>query len=241
VRFVTFDRTEPHYAGGMAVLKGEGRVSILFGSWALPVPPNRSAYIARPDESGTHPTVVVAHDESGITPGVKAIARHLARYGYSVIVPDLSRGQQAADGFEWVVSDVADAVDSTRIPGVEWASDVQLMVLGIGTGAVPAAIVAIEEELSDLVLVDGSLDADLLQSFGGALTVLQGGSDERVTPDELKELHSAMGRGEWIVYPSAGEGFFDEGAPGFDSGAAADALIRVVAIADRLSGATVSD
>jgi dienelactone hydrolase len=224
----------------MAVLKGEGRVPILFGSWALPVPPNRSAYIARPDESGSHATIVIAHDEAGITPGVKAIARHLARYGYSVIVPDLSRGQRQPEGFEWAVSDVADAVDSTRIPGVDWASDVLLLVLGIGAGAVPAAIVAIDEGLTDLVLVDGSLDADLLGSFHGELTVLHGGDDDRISADELRELHEAAGRGEWIIYPAIGRGFFDEGDPGFDPGAAADALERVVAVADRMSGVAAS-
>ena len=218
----------------MAVLKGEGRVPMIFGTSALPVQPNRNAYIARPDVAGEHPTVIIAHDQSGITPGIKAIARHLARYGYSVIVPDLDRGSASdGDGFEWAVSDLADGVESARTPGIGWASETRIAVFGIGVGGVPASIVAADSEVGALVLVGAALEAELLSAFGGALLVLQGTDDELAPADEVRDLQKSLGRGEWILYPEVGSGFLDESAEGFDAAASADALGRITGFLDQ--------
>jgi carboxymethylenebutenolidase len=238
VKCVTFDRFDERYAAAtsiwssVAVLKGEGRVPILFGSWALPVPPNRSAYIARPDAAGEHPTVVLGHDESGITPGLKAVARHLARHGYSAILPDLVRPATSGDEFEWTVSDLADAVDSARIPGTDWASQSRIAILGLGAGGVAASIVAADERVSGLVLVGAVLDHDLLAAFDGRLLVLHGTDDEMTPVAEVRGLQESVGRGEWVIYSGVGSGFLDEGSPGFNAGAATDALERTVAFLD---------
>jgi carboxymethylenebutenolidase len=207
-------------------------VPILFESWALPVPPNRSAYIARPGVAGEHPTVVIGHDESGITPGLKAVARHLARYGYSAILPDLVRPTTSTDGFEWTVSDLADAVDSARIPGTDWASQSRIAVLGLGAGGVAASIVAADEAVSALVLVGAALDHDLLTAFDGRLLVLHGIDDEMAPAGEVRDLQESVGRGEWVLYSGVGAGFLDEGSPGFNAAAATDALERTVAFLD---------
>ena len=225
----------------MAVLKGEGRVPMIFGTAALPVPPNRTAYIARPDVEGEHPSVIVAHDQTGVTPGVKVIARHFARYGYSAIVPDLNRGSMSdGDGFEWAVSDLADGVESVRIPGTGWAAESRIAVLGIGVGGVPASIVAAESEVGCLVLVGAALEAELLSAFGGALLVLQGADDELAPADEVRDLQKSLGRGEWILYPGVGSGFLDESAEGFDAVVSADALSRIIGFLDQCFGEAIA-
>jgi len=216
----------------VAVLEGEGRVPILFGTLSLPVPPNRSAYIARPDSVGEHATVVIGHDESGITPGLKAVARHLARHGYSAIMPDLVRPATSEDGFEWTVSDLADAVDSARIPGTDWASQSQIALLGVGMGGVAASIVAADEAVGGLILVGAVLDHDLLAAFEGRLLVLHGTDDEMAPAGEVRGLQESVGRGEWILYSGVASGFFDEGSPDFNAGAATDARQRTVAFLD---------
>ena len=221
----------------MAVLKGEGRFPMIFGTATLPVPPNRTAYIARPDVEGEHPTVIIAHDQSGVSPGVKVIARYFARHGYSAIVPDLTRGSPSDDdGFEWTVSDLADGVESARIPGTEWASESRIALVGIGVGGVPASIVAVESEVGCLVLVGAALEADLLAAFGGALLVLQGADDELAPSDEIRDLQQSLDRGEWILYPAVGSGFLDESSESFDAAVSADALSRITGFFDQYFG-----
>jgi dienelactone hydrolase len=220
----------------MAVLKGEGRVPILFGSWALPVTPNRDAYIARPDVAGEHPTVVIAHDAAGITSGIKALARHMARHGYATLVPALDRGLGSDEGFDWAVGDLADAVISAGLPGTPWASDSKIALVGIGSGGIPAAIVAADESVPLLVLAGSSLDGQLIAETSGGLLVLHG-LDDAVTPgDEVRRIQSDIGRGEWVLYSGVGAGFLDDGSSSFDPAAAADAIDRMVAAFDRTFG-----
>jgi len=222
----------------VAILKGEGRVPILFGTWVLAVPPNRSAYIARPDLEGEYATVIVAHDQNGVTPGVRAIARYLARHGYSVMVPDLTRGSRSGGGeFEWVVSDLTDAVDTARIPGTRWASDSRIAMIGVGVGGIAASIVAAEEAaVGVLVLAGAVLDADLLSESDAALLVLQGARDEMAPADEVRDMQQAVGRGEWVLYSGVGLGFLDEGSESFDAAVSADALGRAIDFLDRCFG-----
>lgn len=219
----------------MAVLKGEGRVPIIYGELPLPVPPNRSAYIARPDVEGEHPTVVLAHGGAGITPGTKALARYLARHGYAVMVPDLTRGASSdGDGFEWAVSDLASGVDSAAIPGTAWASEFRLAIVGVGVGGVVASIVAVDTEVGALVLAGAVLDVELLSKFDGALLVLHGADDDLAPAAEVRDWQQSVGRGEWIIYSGVGAGFLEEGSEGFDEAAATDAEGRIITFLDRL-------
>lgn len=215
----------------MAVLKGEGRVPILFGSLPLPIPPNRSAYIARPDLGGTYATAVIACDAVGITPSVKALARHLARFGYAVIVAALR------EDFDRAVADLVDAVDSARIPGTAWADGDRLGIVALGSAAGPAAVVAAEEDVDVLAIVDGSLDADLLSGFGGRLLVMQGADDEGMPADEVRGIQEDVARGEWVLYKGVGDGFFDDASDTHAPGAAADVRERLVATLDARFGA----
>lgn len=210
----------------MSVIEGEGSFPILFGSLPLPIPPNRSAYLARPDLGGSFPTVVIAHGEAGVGPGVKALSRFLARHGFAVMAPELSREPAGDGGYEWTVSDLADAVAAARTPGTGWASGSRIALLGIGGGAMVAAIVAVEENVPALVLV-GPYAVDVsLEGYRGrllALTPLDPPPRERLAAARTK-----AGRGRWVGYPGAAAGFLDEGAPGYDPAAASDALQRII-------------
>lgn len=217
----------------MAVIEGEGRVPILFGSLALPVPPNRPAYIARPDLRGEFATVVIAHDDR-ITSSVKAMARRLARHGYGVFVPALRPDLAAA------ARDLADAVHSARIPGTPWASAERTAVVGLGSGGVVAAIVAADEEVGPLVLIAASLDSELLARHSGRLLVLHG-ADDAVTPDdELRQIRQEVGRGEWVVYNGVGARFYEDSNERYDAAAADDVMGRLVDFLDARFGAVPS-
>ena len=215
----------------MSVLEGEGRVPIIFGSLSLPEPPHRPAYIARPDLGGEFTTVVVAPDESGVTPAVKALAQHLARWGYAVIVPEMR------SDFDAAVRDLTDAVDSARIPGTEWASPERIALVAIGSGGSIAPVVAAEERVPALVMVSATLDRDLLAAAPGALLVFHGADDEAAPADEVKDMREDLGRGEWILYRGVGSDFFDDASPTFDAGASDDVRDRLVSFLDTRFGA----
>ena len=48
----------------MSVIAGEGRVSILYGSQPMAIPPHRDGYVARPDTVAPHPAVAIATGQS---------------------------------------------------------------------------------------------------------------------------------------------------------------------------------
>jgi dienelactone hydrolase len=181
--------------------------------------------------AGSFAAVVVAPDDAGITPSVKALARHLARHGYAVLVPSLR------DSVERAASDAVDAVVSARIPGTGWADGNRVAVVGIGAGGIPASIAAADEGADSLVMIGASLDRDLLDAFDGGLLVLHGADDEAAPIDEVKAIRSDLARGEWVLYSGVGTGFFDDASDSYDPGVAEDVLDRIVAALDARFGA----
>ncbi len=49
---------------------------------------NMSAYVARPEKEGAYPTVVVIHENRGLTPHIEDVTRRAALAGYLAIAPD---------------------------------------------------------------------------------------------------------------------------------------------------------
>src|SRR5688572_26118822 len=50
------------------------------------------AYLARPIKAGKYPGVIVIHENQGLTPHIRDVARRLAKAGYVALAPDfLSR------------------------------------------------------------------------------------------------------------------------------------------------------
>lgn len=212
----------------MTVLTGEGRVTILYGVQALPMPPYRSVYLARPDLEGKYPAVVVAHGAAGLTPSVKAACRHLARFGYIGVAPDL--GKYAGPEAERTLEDIEDVVEALREDWQDWADGGPLGLLGLEEGARLAGRSAAASEAALMVVGGpGAVDAELLRTGGGPLLCLMTAEDA----DVVKRLHQEVGRGEWVRYGDVGPGFHDEGSPDYHAPSAKDAYDRVIAFLDR--------
>ena len=74
----------------MAVLSHEGTYPILYGPWPIPVgTQHRDGYIARPDEAGKFPVVLVVPDLNGLGSFEKDICRRLARSGFAALSLDM--------------------------------------------------------------------------------------------------------------------------------------------------------
>jgi dienelactone hydrolase len=214
----------------MSVLKGEGRNVILYGSTAVPTVRPLPVYLARPDVGGRHRVVVVAHD--AITPSIKAMCRRLARHGLGVVCPDLFRSR-GPDGPEpaRVASDLDEAFGFAV--GSGWGAPAGAAVLGIGSAGA-LALRGVPSFATRVVVMgapvgsaeDPEAPARSLIGLARPLLGLYGAEDDQASVDEVRALGSETG--EWIIYPGAGRGFFDEGSDSYLPEVAEDAFARVL-------------
>lgn len=194
----------------MAVLTGEGRVSILYGVQAGPMAPHRSVYLARPDAVGRHPGIAIAHDGYEPTPQIRDLARRLARFGYAAAVPPGTdrelRGVVAAFSGAWA----------------DWSDPGRTAVLGVGRGAHGAAGVS---GVAATILLAPDL-TDLEVTGAGHLLVITGSADAATA-------RSRIGSGTWVTYPGLADGFWDDHSADFSADAARDAFARIIDCLDR--------
>lgn len=196
----------------MSVIAGEGRVPILYGNQPMAVAPHRDGYVARPDAVAPHPAVAIA---TGDVPGAasKTLARHLARYGYSVVVPPADRRHLEA------------AVNAFGGAWGDWSRGDRRAVIGIGPGAVLAAEVAVASDLPLILLSPEAVGA----AVGSGPVLL-------IAPDG----GPTIGAGRRVAYRGVGPGFWDDASPDFVPAAARDAFRRIVEFLDRHLGSAAA-
>lgn len=225
---------DPELEVKVTVLKGEGTHNILYGSTTINMG-TRSApgYLARPDEGGQFPTVIIAHDHLGLRSYLKDLGRKFARHGISVIIPDLFRGAPLPGWRndkplpEWPTVErsmrsLEDAYHFAVSDDTPWASGDPVIVLGIGEGAEPAVAFAMEvPDVAGLILVGGSLEeSDAQLPF--PILGLYGGQDPAL------EVTHRVPHMELVTYRGVPKRFLDDDSDDFDGPAAADALDRLV-------------
>ena len=220
----------------MAVIRGEGRVQILYGRSVLPVPPHRAVYLSRPDLVGRHPGVIVLGDASGVTSSVRDLCRRIARYGYVAVAPDLSRGEPAAEVTDTVmdhaIGDIVAVADAIRSSWDTFAAPIAPTVVALGGTALVGAGAA--AEIGGPLVVLGGPVTDLESVLGGVTGPVLGliAGDSEGGLEAVRELHDATGRGEWAVFPAVSPEFFDDAAEGFDQATFTDAFDRLIAFLD---------
>ena len=213
----------------MSVLRGEGKVPILFGSTTIVTGSRtRQGYLARPDLTGEWPTVVVAADVGAVSSSVKDLCRKLARHGFAAIAPRLpEEGARATLGA---------VVEFVRNPAGFWSSaEGGFGVLGIGDGATAAAELAAVHDTDALALVVAPIEshiADSLRRYRGPLLGIAAATDEGDDRERLGTARAAAPQGEWAIYEAKGR-FFDIGADDYDDSAAGDVIERLVAFFEK--------
>ena len=235
----------------MSVLKGEGKVPILFGMCSVPSGPLiHSAYLSRPDLTGEWPTIVVVSPAWGVTSSVKDICRRLARHGFAVIAPEPYPGgaparnislKDAVAGYEAlgeapVLGLIDDVVGFITNPAAVWSSAERgYGILGLGSGG-PRAIDAAAAELCQaLALVSAPLGnaGAAVVSLTPALLALHGRYDELAPVDGVLAFREAVPHGEFVLYDGVGHGFADDYSDEYAPAAAADAIERLIAFFDK--------
>lgn len=230
----------------MAVLSHEGTYPILFGSWPIPVGAgHRDGYIARPDEHGKFPVVVVVPSLDGMGSFEKDLCRRLAREGFAAVSLDpygsdddplvayseLKDARALADLdelHEFIISD-----------DVTWNIDDGVGVLGLDVGGRFALIKAATRPWArSMVVAYTPLTGDeerehqvahYLDHLPIPVLGLYGADDDLIDTGTVDEAQRRNEHGQWLLYEGAQHGFLDIDADGFDQAAADDAFARIVA------------
>lgn len=201
------------------MLAHEGTYPILYGSYDLPVGAGHSpGYLARPDQAGRFPAVLVLPD-SGLSSHHKDLCRRLARHGLAAIAIDLDLAGSGVVGeaHEFVMAN-------------DWAIKDRFGIIGLGAGGGSGLIYAADNpEVRAVAVVSTDLaDGGPLTSYLPRLNVpLLGlfGSDEM--PGAQVD-DGRIPNGWFVVYSGVSAGFMDAGAAAYDAAAAVDAYRRLV-------------
>lgn len=230
----------------MAVLSHEGTYPIMYGAWPIPVGTQHSdGYIARPDEAGKFPVVLVVPDLNGMGSFEKDICRRLARSGIAALSLDLYRSSSdpltAYDDLTdaRAASDLDEIHEFIQSDDVDWNVSSQVGIFGADVGGRFALMKAATREWVRSVAVCGTpltgdedrefQIAQYLDNLPVPVMGLYGAEDELIDPGSVDEAQRRNEHGQWLLYEGVGHGFLDVDAPGFDQAAADDAFARLVA------------
>lgn len=236
----------------MAVLPHEGQFNILYRSFGVPVGAgNQPGYLARPDNIGQYPGVLVVPDIYGLTSFEKEMCRRLARHGFVAVAIDLYRGvrpgpvgdldaavraYQALDDRR-ALTDIDETYEFMMSEDVEWVIKGPIGIAGFDTGGRFGLLYASDRRhVGAVVAVQAPLAGDEEREFQVA-SVLERltmpalglfGRDDELVPAEGVDTAAAMNStGTWILYEGTGHDFMNDTAPGFHPGAADDANVRI--------------
>lgn len=202
-----------------------------------------TGYLARPDDAGPHPGVVVIQEWWGLNANIRDIADRIAAEGYVALAPDLYHGNVADEPDEaqklmmalsqdQAVIDMQGAVsvlqerpevnaESIGITGFCMGGGLALL-LGMKNPAVKAVAPFYGVPMGDL--------ADC-KNIGGRVLAIYAGKDQFVTAEYVEQVRAALESAgvshEIQVYPEADHGFFNDTAEAHKADDAADAWERL--------------
>lgn len=230
----------------MAVLSHEGTYPVLYGSIPVPVGArHRDGYLARPDESGVFPVVLVVPGLGGMGSFEKDLCHRLAREGFAAISLDLYHSDGDPLAAYAALTDARASSDLDELhefivsDDVIWNISNDVGILGTDLGGRFALHKAATREWVKSVVVaytpltgDEEREfqvADYLSHLPVPVLALYGLADDLIDPSSVDEAQRRNDHGQWLLYDGAPHGFLDIESDGFDQAAADDAFARIVA------------
>lgn len=218
----------------------------MYGSSPIPVgSAHRSGYLARPDEAGKVPAVLVLPDLDGLGSFEKDLCRRLARRGFAALSIDLYDNK--GDGLDlyhglnddralYIIEELHQYVVSDD---VVWNVSNEVGILSSDVGGRFGLIKAATRDwVRSLVLcytpLTGDDDrehqvADYLDHLPVPVLGLYGADDELIDRSTVDEAQRRNDHGQWLLYEGVGHGFLDIDGDGFDQSSADDAFARILA------------
>lgn len=213
----------------MAVQTGEGTMDVIYGSRSIPAGASTlGGYLARPDGEGEWPTVLFFGPEPAPTSSIKHLCRVFARHGFVALAPEMTENHRAN---EFVASQIAAFISD---PAGRWSNaQFGYGVLAFGPGIYDASSLAADDgKVVAFASVAATLDKRVVDDlFVAQIAALWIGSraDETVDVDASIQAKDTLTQTTFVVHSDAAEGFWDDGAEGFDEAIAEDTVDRVVA------------
>lgn len=219
----------------------------MYGPWPLPVGAgHRTGYIARPDNAGRFPVVLVLPSLNGLNSFEKDLCRRLARSGIAAVGLEFYRDRSGDPLSDYGnLSDSRALVDIDEIheflisPDIEWNLGSDLGILGVDIGGRFGLIgAATRAWVKSLVLCYSPLTgdeereyqvADFLGNLPVPVLALYGADDSLISPDTVDEAQRRNDHGQWLLYEGASHDFLDIDAESFQPSAADDATARILA------------
>jgi carboxymethylenebutenolidase len=231
----------------LAVLAHEGKYSIMYGSWPLPIGSgHRTGYIARPDAAGRFPVVLVISTINGLTSTEKDICRRLARSGLAAVAIDFYRDVTGDPIISYgelpdarAVTDIDEVRAFVASEDVDWAVSADVGLFGLDVGGRFALITAATRPwVKSLALAYTPLTgdeershqvADFLSNLPVPVLAMYGTDDDLISASTVDEAQRRNDHGQWLLYDGARHGFLDVESDGFDQASADDAMARLIA------------
>ncbi|HEY6635551.1 MAG TPA: dienelactone hydrolase family protein [Acidimicrobiia bacterium] len=228
------------------MLSHEGTYPILYGSLPIPVgAAHRDGYLARPDEAGLFPVVLVLPGLDGMGSVEKDLCRRLARAGFAGLTIDLyGEPGDGLDLYNRLTDDQALAVidelhQFVVSDDVEWNVEDGVGILATDVGGRFGLIKAATRDwVRSLALVSTPLTGDedrlhrvaeYLDHLPIPVLGLYGAGDDLVDTATVDEAQRRNDHGQWLLYDEAGHGFIDIDGDAYDDAAANDAFARIIA------------
>jgi carboxymethylenebutenolidase len=207
-------------------------------------------YLARSVQAGSHPLVLVCHENRGLTEHIKDVTRRLAKAGYAALAVDLLSRQGGTD-----------SLDSSQVPGAlgnidpeQFAQDfrsglrylqaqsfaqadrVGMVGFCFGGGFTWLAATRISELKAAVPFYGPHPPLEDVKDIQAAVLAIYGERDQRINQG-IPEIEAAMQQNqkifEKIIYPDADHAFFNDTGPRYNLQAAQDAWQSLLAWFDR--------
>lgn len=199
------------------------------------------AYLARPAGSGSHPGVMVIHENRGLQPHIQDVARRAAKAGYIALAPDLVSkigGTAKITDTAQISAFLAQTPGDEHIANLQEAlkvlkatSGVQADKLGVvgfcfGGGLTWRLATEAPELKAAVPFYGPAPDLAKVPNIKAAVLAIYGGNDARINagiPDLEKALKAANIRYQIKIYEGANHAFHNDTGANYKKDAAEDA------------------
>jgi carboxymethylenebutenolidase len=204
------------------------------------------AYLARPAADGVYPGVLVCHENRGLVPHIKDVARRLAKAGYVALAVDLlsREGGTAAVDADQVpallssapperhVADFAAGLD--YLQSLDYVDGEHIGMVGFcfGGGITWRCAVALPELKAAVPFYGPAPDLQQVPNIKAAVFGVYAEQDERITSskDALEQALKKAGiTYQMKVYPGVNHAFHNDTGPRYDEKQATQAWMDTLA------------
>jgi carboxymethylenebutenolidase len=201
-------------------------------------------FLARPDQAGAFPGVVVIQEWWGLVPHIKDVATRFAREGFIALAPDLYHGQASTEPDEArklameldrdrAVQEIEAAIEYLRKLGQVMPKKIGVVGWCMG-GSLSVATAMHSSNLGAAVAFYGMpRDLESVSQIQAPLLGLYGENDHGIPLENVRAFEKRLAdlgvEHEIRVYPGAGHAFFNNSRPqAYNQQAAEDAWQRTL-------------